>query len=143
MRFDKAVWLTLTEEMDMNDNDLIALVKTYFAAVDAEDLPGVLATLTPDCRFSVETHNVRLQGHDELKAMFQRLWRAHAAVKHDQFTFVPAASNARIAAQFQVTNTLDDGGKVFKSNCNFFHVRDGKFDTIAVYMAGENTLNAE
>ena len=126
----------------MNDDDLIALVKTYFAAVDAEDLSGVLATLTPDCRFSIETHGVHLQGHEALTGMFRRLWQAHAAVKHDRFTFVPAASDARIAAQFQVTNTLEGGGKVYKSNCNFFHVRDGKFDTVAVYMAGENTLNA-
>lgn len=132
MRFDKAAWLTPSEEMDMNDDDLIALVKTYFAAVDAEDLAGVLATLSPDCRFSIETHNVRLQGHEALTGMFQRLWQAHAAVKHDQFTFVPAASDARIAAQFQVTNTLEGGGEVYKSNCNFFHVRGGKFDTVAV-----------
>ena len=124
----------------MTDDDLIAQVKTYFAAVDAEDLAGALATLTPDCRFTIETHGVRFDGHDEVSGMFQRLWDAHAAVKHDQFTFVPAASEARIAAQFQVTNTLADGQTVHKSNCNFFSVRGGKFDTVAVYMAGENTL---
>lgn len=126
--------------MDMTDTDLTALVKRYFAAVDAEDLHAVLATLTPDCRFSIETHGVIFNGHDEVTGMFHRLWAAHAAVKHDQFTFVPAASDARIAAQFQVTNTLDGGQKVHKSNCNFFSVRDGRFDTVAVYMAGENTL---
>lgn len=38
----------------------IALVERYFAAVDAEDLPGVLATLAKDCVFTVETHGVRL-----------------------------------------------------------------------------------
>ncbi len=124
----------------MTDDKLIALVKTYFAAVDGEDLPAVLATLTPDCRFSVETHNVRFVGHDEVTGMFHRLWSAHAAVKHDQFTFVPAANGARIAAQFRVTNTLSDGQIIHKSNCNFFHVKDGRFDTVAVYMAGENTL---
>lgn len=124
----------------MTNDDLIAQVKTYFAAVDAEDLAGVLATLTPDCRFSIETHNVVFDGHDDVKGMFQRLWDAHAAVKHDQFTFVPAAAEGRIAAQFQVTNTLANGQTVNKSNCNFFHARGGKFDTVAVYMAGENTL---
>ncbi len=125
----------------MTDADLIELVKTYFAAVDSEDMTGVLATLTPDCRFSVETHNVLLQGHAEIRGMFTRLWSAHAAVKHDSFTFVPSVASDRIAAQFQVTNTLHDGGKVHKSNCNFFHVRDGRFDAVAVYMAGENTLD--
>ena len=33
--------------------DMIFLVKRYFAAVDGEDLAGVLATLTEDCRFTV------------------------------------------------------------------------------------------
>ena len=125
----------------MTDQDLIELVKTYFAAVDAEDMAGVMATLTPDCMFSVETHGVQLHGHAEIKGMFGRLWSAHAAVKHVDFTFVPSAAEGRIAAQFRVINTLHDGGKVFKSNCNFFHVRSGAFDTVAVYMAGENTLN--
>ncbi len=124
----------------MTNEDLIALVKAYFTAVDAEDLAGVLATLTPDCRFSVETHQAHFNGHDEVKGMFQRLWGAHWAVKHDRFTFVPCAGEGRIAAQFQVTNTLASGETVHKSNCNFFHVRDGRFDTVAVYMAGENTL---
>lgn len=124
----------------MTDDELTKLVKTYFTAVDAEDMPGVLATLAPDCRFSVETHGVNLEGHAEITGMFDRLWSSHAAVKHDGFTFVPAARQNRIAAQFQVTNTLHDGGKVFKSNCNFFHARGALFDTVAVYMAGENTL---
>ena len=125
----------------MTDAELIDLVKTYFAAVDAEDLRGALATLTPDCVFTVETHGVRLQGHDEIARMLTRLWANHEAVLHNRFIFLPASALGRIAAQFQVTNTLSDGGKVYKSNCNFFHVDGGAFDSVAVYMAGENTLN--
>ena len=125
----------------MTDAQMIALVQRYFAAVDAQNLDGVLSTLTPDCRFSVETHGVILDGHTEIASMMQRLWANHEAVLHDQFTFVPAATEHRIAAQFQVTNTLSDGRKVHKSNCNFFHVNDACFDSVAVYMSGENTLN--
>ena len=124
----------------MTNTELIDLVKTYFAAVDAKSMSGVLATLTFDCRFSVETHGVQLNGHGDIQPMFTQLWSAHAAVKHDEFTFVPSAADDRIAAQFRVTNTLHDGGKIYKSNCNFFHVCDGRFDAVAVYMAGENTL---
>jgi hypothetical protein len=39
-----------------------------------------------------------------------------------------------------VTNTLRDRSEVHKSNCNFFHLRVERFDAVAVYMAGENTL---
>ena len=127
----------------MADADITELVRTYFAAVDAKDLRGVLATLTKNCVFTVETHGVRLQGHGEISGMFHRLWDRHAAVLHDGFTFVPCAATGRIAAQFQVTNTLPDGGKVFKSNCNFFRVKGGAFDRVSVYMAGENTLTGD
>lgn len=127
----------------MTEDELIDLVKTYFAAVDAEDLPGVLSTLSPDCVFSVETHGVQLQGHDEITGMLRRLWSDHQAVRHDRFAFVPSAATGRIAAQFQVTNTLLDGRLVHKSNCNFFHAQNGVFDNVAVYMAGENTLTAD
>lgn len=125
----------------MTDADLIDLVRSYFTAVDAEDMEGVLATLMPDCRFSVETHGVVLDGHDEISGMFRRLWNNHAAVLHDNFTFVPSAATSRIAAQFQVTNTEEDGSKTYKSNCNFFSVQKGRFSTVAVYMAGANTLD--
>lgn len=126
----------------MTDAELIDMVKAYFAAVDAEDLPGVLAMLTQDCLFTVETHGVRLEGHDQIEGMFRRLWASHAAVRHDRFAFIASAATGGIAARFQVTNTLPDGGLVHKSNCNFFHVRGGAFDSVAVYMAGENTLTA-
>ena len=125
----------------MDAEAMIRLVERYFTAVDAQDLSGVLATLTPDCRFSVETHGVVLNGHAEITGMFERLWDAHAAVLHDQFVYVPDPANQRIACRFQVTNTLPDGGRVHKSNCNFFEIRDGLFSAVAVYMAGENTLN--
>ena len=125
----------------MNVDDMILLVRRYFGAVDAQDLGEVLATLTPDCRFSVETHGVVLNGHVEITGMFERLWGAHAAVLHDQFVYVPDPDGHRIACRFQVTNTLPDSSTVHKSNCNFFEIRDGLFSAVAVYMAGENTLN--
>ncbi|MEX0286560.1 MAG: nuclear transport factor 2 family protein [Paracoccaceae bacterium] len=124
----------------MTDEDLIALVGIYFAAVDAQDLSTALGTLTEDCQFSVETHGVVFEGQEDIAGMLTRLWSAHRAVKHDNFTYVPNAARSAIATQFKVTNTLPDGGVVHKSNCNFFTARAGRFDTVAVYMAGENTL---
>lgn len=125
----------------MTDDDLIQLVRAYFAAVDGENLDGVLATLTPNCKFTVETHGVALDGHEEISGMFERLWSNHAAVLHDGFIFVPSSTTDRIAVQFKVTNTEDNGQKTHKSNCNFFEVDDGRFSSVAVYMAGANTLD--
>ena len=69
-----------------------------------------------------------------------RLWRDHAAVRHRNFVHVPDPEGGRIATRFAVENSLHDGGVVHKSNCNFFEIRDGRFSRVAVYMAGENTL---
>lgn len=126
----------------LSAQDQIALVERYFAAVDAEDLDGVLATLHPDCAFSVETHGVELVGTGEIADMLRRLWSNHRAVQHDRFRFVPDPAGARIAAQFRVLNTETDGSLTEKSNCNFFDIVGDRFARIAVYMAGPNTLDA-
>ena len=125
----------------MTRDELIKLVRTYFAGVDGEDLEKIFSTFTDDCCFSVETHDVELRGRDAIRGMFERLWSNHATVRHDNFRFVVDAEHGKIAVQFRVTNTFDNGEKVCKSNCNFFTIRDGFFDTVAVYMAGENTLD--
>ncbi len=125
----------------MNQEELIDLVRIYFSGVDGEDLDQILATLTNDCRFTVETHQVALVGHGEISGMFDRLWLHHAAVQHDNFRYVVDADGGKVATQFRVVNTFENGDTVMKSNCNFFTVRNGLFDTVSVYMAGENTLD--
>ena len=121
---------------------MITLVERYFTAVDAENLPALLGTLSPDCVFTVETHGVRLQGCAEIGGMFERLWRDHKAVRHHEFTHVPDPASGRIASRFQVENTELDGSLTRKSNCNFFAIGGDRFASIAVYMAGPNTLEA-
>ena len=124
-------------------SDLQKLVLTYFRGVDEEDISLILDTLTKNCVFSVETHEVRLQGHEEMRGMFDRLWSHHAAVRHDDFHFVDAGNSSDIAVRFRVTNTLHDGSLVYKSNCNFFTASDGLFTHVRVYMAGGNTLDRQ
>jgi len=127
----------------MTNDDLIGLTQRYFTAVDGEDFEALSGTLTNDCVFTVETHGVRLQGTEEIRGMFRRLWDSHEAVRHQDFVYVPAPEDGRIAARFQVINTHHDGTLAHKSNCNFFETRDGKFSHVAVYMAGENTLDSD
>ena len=125
----------------MTRDAMIQLVKTYFTGVDGEDLEQIFSTMTPDCRFSVETHNVELLGQAAIQGMFERLWSHHASVRHENFRYVVDPEAGKISAQFRVVNTFENGDKVYKSNCNFFTLRDGVFDSVAVYMAGENTLD--
>ena len=119
------------------------LVLKYFKGVDEENISSVLDTLTKDCVFSIETHGIKLNGHDEITSMFKRLWKNHASVEHKDFYFVKDAVEGQIAVRFQVRNVLYNNQIVSKSNCNFFTLKDGIFSEVRVYMAGENTLNKE
>ena len=124
-------------------SQLAPLVLTYFRGVDGQDIDTLLGTLHEGCVFSVETHAVKLRGHDEIRGMFERLWTHHASVRHDQFHFVDAGNGSDVAVRFRVTNTLHDGSLVYKSNCNFFTASNGTFTEVRVYMAGENTLDRQ
>ena len=119
------------------------LVLQYFKGVDKEDINAILTTLTKDCVFSIETHKIKLVGHEEITSMFKRLWKNHKSVEHKEFNFVKDHMSNQVAVRFQVKNVLLNGQFIFKSNCNFFTLRDGLFSEVRVYMAGENTLNKE
>jgi hypothetical protein len=127
----------------MTRQQMIDLVNIYFTGVDGEDISSIKKTLTPNCIFSVETHGVELQGHGQIEEMFKRLWKNHDTVKHHKFVYVPCPDEDKIAVRFQVDNTLLDGTMVHKSNCNFFEMKGDKFDRVAVYMTGHNTLDKE
>ena len=119
------------------------LVLDYFKGVDEEDIDAILKTLTKDCIFSIETHKIKLVGHEEITSMFKRLWKNHKSVEHKEFYFVKDHISNRIAVRFQVKNVLHNGQIVLKSNCNFFTLKNGIFSEVRVYMAGENTLDKE
>ena len=119
------------------------LVLQYFKGVDEEDIDAILKTLTEDCVFSIETHRIKLVGHEEITSMFKRLWKNHKSVEHKNFCFVKDSLRNQIAVRFQVKNVLQNGQIVSKSNCNFFTLRDDIFSEVRVYMAGENTLDKE
>ena len=119
------------------------LVLKYFKGVDEENISSILDTLTEDCVFSIETHGIKLVGHDEITSMFKRLWKNHASVEHKDFNFVKDAMKNQVAVRFQVINILHNDQIISKSNCNFFTLKDGIFSEVRVYMAGENTLNKE
>ena len=125
----------------MNDSKFKSMVISYFHGVDHEDLPLLLSTLSGHCVFSIETHDIKLIGHEAITGMFHRLWSNHKWVRHDQFSFVENVESDAIAVRFRVTNQLHDGQLVHKSNSNFFTSEGGKFSEVRVYMAGENTLD--
>ncbi len=121
--------------------ELEALVEAYFAAVDAKDWSRLRQVLAPECSLRIQTHQVERVGRDHaVRNVFAALFERYAGIWHGDFRHVPDPAHQRIASQFQVRNTLADGSERFKSNCNFFTVREGRFVEIDVYMSGDNTL---
>jgi ketosteroid isomerase-like protein len=125
----------------MTREELVGLVEKYFGAVDGENFETLREVLTPDCVFSVETHGIELAGIAAIEGMFRKLWADHVSVQHKNFTHVPDIQDGRVASRFTVVNTEHDGSLTHKSNCNFFETRGNQFSTVAVYMAGANTLH--
>ena len=117
-----------------------SLVLTYFEGVDAKDFQKIKETLDKNCRITVETHGIELIGYSEIQAMFSNLWGNHLSVLHKDFKFLEDRKLNKIATQFSVVNTLNNGKIVKKSNCNFFRVKENRFKEINIYMAGKNTL---
>lgn len=124
----------------MDTAALIALVERYFAAVDRMDVEATLACFEADASFTIATYDSVFRGRDgEIRAMFERLNARYARVWHGAFDHV-VQPPGRIASRFRVENTLHDGSLRVKHNCNFFSVRDGRFDAVSVYMSGDNSL---
>jgi hypothetical protein len=124
----------------MNKDQMESLVLSYFKGVDAKDFKMIQNTISQDCRLTVETHSVELNGHQEIESMFENLWKNHKAVLHHNFKFLTDAASNKISVQFNVVNTLQNDKILKKSNCNFFTIEQNKFNEINIYMAGENTI---
>ena len=97
------------------------------------------AVLTPDCRFSIETHGILHDGRAAIVDLFATRWRGHIRARHHDFTHTPSAASGRIASQFTVTYS-GEGAAAPKSNANVFTVKNGLISRVQVYMSGENTI---
>jgi ketosteroid isomerase-like protein len=132
----------MTSTTTLNAAELVALVETYFAAVDQKDMAATLACFTPDARFAIANHGVLHEGRDiAIRGMYERLHARYAQVWHGDFSHTVDVASQRIASRFRVENITHQGEKLVKNNCNFFELQDGRFNAVYVYMSGENSLN--
>lgn len=123
---------------------LVDMVERYFNAVDNYDMDGVLGLFNPDAVFSIQSAHAVHEGRDTgLREMYVELFENYKHhMRHIHFRHVADPDNNRIASQFTVELTDNDGNDVRLTNCNFFYLENGKFSRVFVYMSdGVNVLN--
>ena len=125
----------------MTKPEMIALVERYFAAVDAKDLEGTLASYTPDCCIRVGTAGVEVCGRDgDIRDMIVELFGRFETMWHGEFHHVVDEEAGTIASQFLYRNVAPDGTRREDHNCNIARVENGRFTAISTYMT-LNTLS--
>ncbi|MFC5996528.1 nuclear transport factor 2 family protein [Pseudonocardia hispaniensis] len=123
---------------------LIDMVERYFDAVDKYDLDGVLSCFNEEAVVTIQTaHSVHSGRDDDVRQMYIELFDNYKRnMRHIHFRHVVDPDNNRIASQFEVELTDNDGNQITLTNCNFFYLENGRFSRVYIYMSdGMNVLN--
>ena len=119
---------------------LAAAPQTYFDAVDAMDVDGVLAHFADDATLTVQTDHVTFDGAEEIRRMFTDFFASWDAMVHEITNLVVDDAERRAATEQRVTLT-NGGTDTPMYNCNFFTINDdGRFDRVIIWMDGNNPL---
>ena len=123
---------------------VVNLVERYFSCVDNNDLDGVLDCFNADASLTIQSaHSTHTGRDDGLRAMYEDLFATYKPrMRHIHFTHVADPANNRVASQFTVELTDTEGNEVTLTNCNFFYLKDLRFQRVFVYMSdGVNVLH--
>jgi len=133
--------MTTTTTTGWTREALAAAPKTYFEAVDAMDLDGVLSHFAADATLTVQTDHVTFDGADEIRRMFSDFFEASVTIHHEIRNIVVEEAAGKVATEQGYMGELKDGSKNDMHNCNFFDFDgDGKFSRVIIWMAGTNPL---
>ena len=121
---------------------LAAAPQSYFDAVDAMDLDGVLEHFADDATLTVQTDHVTFTGAEEIRRMFSDFFEASTMIRHEIRNIVVEEAAGKVATEQGYIGDLKDGSHNDMHNCNFFDFdADGKFKRVIIWMAGSNPLN--
>ena len=129
-----------TQTQSLTRERLAALTDSYFKAVDASDLPEVLAHFADDATLTVQTAGVTFTGHDEIGRMFVDFFGDWDSMVHTITSLVVDTTASKVSTEQLVD--LNRNGTTKMHNCNFFDVGpDGRFTRVIIWMDGTNPLN--
>ena len=119
------------------------VTKRYFDGVDNKNLAQVLDCFTADAVLTEVTSHTVHEGRDAgIAAMFRKLFADFAGIWHGNFVHTADTDTQAICSQFTVLITPTGGDELRYENCNRFYLRDGRFESVFVYMSGDNLLRA-
>ncbi len=116
------------------------VTKRYFDGVDNKNMTQVLNCFAPDAVLTEVTSNTVHRGRDAIAAMFEKLFADFAHIWHGNFVHVADPASNAICSQFTVLITPNGGDQLRYENCNRFYLRDRLFQSVYVYMSGDNLL---
>ena len=129
-----------TQTQPLTREQLAAAPASYFRAVDASDLPAVLAHFAEDATLTVQTAGVTFTGHDEIGRMFVDFFADWDSMVHTITNIVVDPDGSKVSTEQHVD--LNRNGTTEMHNCNFFDVgADGRFSRVIIWMDGSNPLN--
>jgi uncharacterized protein (TIGR02246 family) len=131
-----------TQTAALSREQLAALPDSYFRAVDAKDVDGILSHFADDATLTVQTDHVTFTGADEIRRMFTDFTEASESIFHELKNVVVEPELGKVATEQSYIGELKDGTKNDMHNCNFFDVgADGRFTRVIIWMAGTNPLH--
>jgi uncharacterized protein (TIGR02246 family) len=116
------------------------VTKRYFDGVDNKNLAQVLNCFTADAVLTEVTSNTVHKGREAIAAMFEKLFADFSQIWHGNFVHSADPETNAICSQFTVLITPNGGGELRYENCNRFYLKDRLFQSVYVYMSGDNLL---
>ncbi len=117
------------------------VTKRYFHGVDNYDMDLVMDCFQPDATLKEMTSNTLHDGAAKIREMFVGLFAAHSRIWHGNFVHVVDTQSQAVCSQFSVEVTPKATGELLRyENTNRFYLKDGKYQSVFVYMSGENLL---
>src|SRR5579862_4846444 len=92
-------------------DELAALAASYFRAVDAKDVDGVLSHFAHDATLTVQTDHVTFTGADEIRRMFTDFLGNSRSVFHEIKNIVVEEAAAKVATEQSYIGELADGSR--------------------------------
>nr|WP_310523481.1 nuclear transport factor 2 family protein [Polymorphobacter sp.] len=118
------------------------VTKRYFDGVDNKNLAQIIDCFTADAVLTEVTSNTVHRGRDAIAAMFEKLFADFSHIWHGNFVHTADPSTNAICSQFTVLIAPNGGDELRYENCNRFYLKDRLFQSVYVYMSGDNLLKA-